>query len=216
MSKAASQTPSLTPKEQKVFHFIKAYAEKHGYAPTYAEIQEKFHYKAIASVQQFVSQLTEKGYLKAPLGESKKRALEVCDQDRNARDSSELVSLPLEGLVAAGKFTEAVQNREYIDIPRSLLKNPDDYFALKVKGDSMIDECIMDGDYVVIRRQHHASNGQTVVALFENDATIKKYYRKNERIELHPANPRYEIIKVKQSSEFKILGVLASVIRRLE
>lgn len=209
MSKQAS-TPNLTPKEQKVFHFIKTFSEKNGFAPTYAEIQEKFEYKAIASVQQFVSQLIEKGYLKAPVGESKKRAIEVLEKE------GELVSLPLEGLVAAGKFTEAVQHREYIDIPRSLLKNPDDYFALKVKGDSMIDECIMDGDYVVIRRQHHASNGQTVVALFENDATIKKYYRRNERIELHPANPRYEIIKVKQSSEFKILGVLASVIRRLE
>lgn len=200
----------LTPKELKILGFIRMYSEKHQCPPTYSEIQLKFGYKSASSVQQFIEQLVEKGYLEAPLGQSKKRALRLVDDP-----ASELAHLPLEGEVAAGYLTEAVQNREPVAIPRSFLKNDADYFALKVKGDSMIGDCIMDGDIVIIKRQSSAHNGQTVVAMVDKEATIKRFYQKKMHIELHPANANFEIIKVNKTADFKILGILTSVIRRL-
>lgn len=205
----------LTPKELKVYEYIKRFTEKKGYAPSYAEIQDAFQFKAISSVQQYLDQLVTKGYLKPTVGENKRRALEVVEQD-TFQELEGIVSIPVEGRVAAGRLTEAVQNREYVDIPRALIKNNGDYFALRVKGDSMIEDCIMDGDLVIIKRTHEASNGQTVVALVENDATIKRFYKRKGRIELHPANPHYDIITLEDTSEFKILGVLSSVIRQCE
>ncbi len=204
-------TAPLTPKETKVYEFIKKYSASNGYPPTYMEIQEEFELKAIGSVQQYVEQLREKGYLKNQIGLSKKRSLELTQLNQ-----SEVISVPLEGKVAAGRLTEAVQNREYVDIPRSLVKQNADYFALKVKGDSMIEEHIMDGDLVIIKRQNTASNGQTVVAIVDNEATIKKFYNRKTHIELVPANPEFEVIKVKPSPQFKILGILSSVIRTVE
>jgi len=200
-----------TPKEMKVYEYIVDYTQKHGFAPTYEEIREEFDYKAISSVQQFVQQLVKKGLLKAQVGSNKKRTLTPTNYEE-----SEMVSIPLEGKVAAGRLTEAVQNREYVDIPRGLITANTDYFALRVKGDSMIEDCIMDGDLVIIKRQHTAQNGQTVVALVGDEATIKRFYKKKENIELHPANPNYEVIRVAGGSDFKILGVLASLIRRME
>ncbi len=206
-----SRLNEQTPKELKVYEYIQSFTKKHGYSPTYEEIREKFEYKAISSVQQFVEQLVKKGFLKAQLGTNRKRTLVPL---RN--DESELVSIPLEGKVAAGRLHEAVQNREYVDIPRGLINDNTDYFALRVKGDSMIEDCIMDGDLVIIKRQHTASNGQTVVALVGDEATIKRFYKKKESIELHPANPNYDVIRVGGEADFKILGVLASLIRRVE
>lgn len=201
----------LTPKEQKILNFIRSYSTEHGFPPTYLEIQEEFQYKAISSVQQFVEQLVNKSYLKAPLGEGKKRALELA-----SNTSSGLVSIPMEGRVAAGKLTEAVQSREHIDVPKSLLKEGSDYFALRVKGDSMIGDCILDGDTVIIRRQHNAHDGQTVVALVNDEATIKRFYHRKSHIELHPANPNFDVIRVHDDAEFKILGVLSSIIRSFD
>lgn len=204
-------TTPMTPKETKVYEFIKKYSLAKGYPPTYSEIQEKFELKAIGSVQQYIEQLSQKGYLKNQIGLSKKRSLELTHHDQ-----SEVISIPLEGKVAAGRLTEAVHHREYVDIPRSLIKHNGDYFALKVKGDSMIEEHIMDGDLVIIKRQDTAINGQTVVAIVENEATIKKFYNRKTHIELVPANPDFDIIKIKPSPYFKILGVLSSVIRTVD
>lgn len=135
---------------------------------------------------------------------------------RSIENFQETTSIPLEGKVAAGKLTEAVRSNESVEVPKNMLKPGAEYFALTVKGDSMIEDCIMEGDLVVIKRQHSALNGQTVVALVEDEATIKKYYRRHGKIELHPANPHFQIITVPENKEFKILGVLASVIRRLD
>lgn len=198
----------LTPKEQKVLQFIQTYSEKKGVAPTYAEIQDKFEYKAMSSVQQYIGQLVEKGHLKAPLGESKKRALQiVADQP--------YTMIPLEGYVQAGRLTEAIQNREYIEVTPDLVKSNQDMFALKVRGDSMIGDCIMDGDLVIVKRQPVARNNQTVIAMVDGEATLKRYFKKTTHIELHPANPDYAIINVAPSANFQILGVVTNVIRKL-
>ncbi len=198
----------ITPKEQKILQFIQKYQEKRGVSPTYAEIQEKFEYKALSSIQQFIGQLVEKGHLIAPLGKSRKRALELVS-------NQEKIMIPLEGYVAAGKLTEAIQNREYIEVTPDLVKSNQDMFALKVRGDSMIDDCIMDGDLVIVRRQEVARNGQTVIAMVDGDATLKRYYKRSTHIELHPANPNFAIINVMPNSDFKILGIVTNVIRKL-
>lgn len=201
----------LTPNEMKIYNFLKDYINKNNSSPSYAEIQSHFEFKSIGSVQQYIDQLTLKGYLKDKRGQNQKRALELVNDEE-----SDLVSIPLEGRVAAGRLTEAIQNREYLELPRSFLRSTSQYFALKVKGDSMIEEHIMDGDLVVIKKQETAQNGQTVVALVENEATIKKYFKKSHHIELVPANSNYDVIKVRDVENFKILGVLSSVIRRLD
>lgn len=204
--------PSLTEKEQRIYDYIKLYLKENHRPPTYSEMQKKFDYSAISTIQDFVAQLRQKGYIKASLGANRKRAIELV---RDFEDS-DVERLPMLGKVAAGYPIEAVETREYVDIPRSLLKSGVEYFALTVKGDSMIEDCIMDGDYVVIKRQATAENGDTVVAIVDNEATIKRYYRKKGHVELHPANPKYNVIHVSPHAEFKILGTLASVIRRLD
>ncbi len=204
--------PSLTEKEQRIYDYIKFYFDQNNRPPTYHEIQDQFEYSAISTVQDFISQLRVKGYIKAPIGANRKRAIELV---RDYEDS-DVERLPMLGKVAAGYPIEAVENREFVDVPRSLLRSGVEYFALTVKGDSMIEDCIMDGDYVVIKRQANAENGDTVVAIVDNEATIKRYYHRKSGVELHPANPKYSVIHVSPLSEFKILGVLASVIRRLD
>lgn len=198
----------LTPKEQKILSFIEAYSKRKGTVPTYAEIQDKFEYRALSSVQQFITQLVDKGYLKAPLGKSQKRALELVHTD-------DKIMIPLEGYVAAGRLTEAIQNREYIEVTPDLVKSNQDMFALQVRGDSMIEDCIMDGDLVIVKRQPTARNGQTIIAMVDGDATLKRYYKKTNSIELHPANPNYAVIHVAPTANFQILGVVTNVIRKL-
>ena len=203
----------LTEKEERIYEFLVQYYGEKRRPPTYSEIRDHFGYKNNSSVQDFITQLRDKGYIKVPIGENKKRAIEIVPQEK----FTEVEMIPLEGSVAAGRLTEAVHNRDYVEIPRNLLKSGVEYFALKVKGDSMIEDCIMDGDLVVIRRQSHAQNGQTVVALVDqSEATIKRYYKRKDHIELVPANPNYNVIKLRSDADVKILGVLASVIRRLE
>ena len=122
--------------------------------------------------------------------------------------------IPLLGRVAAGFPIEAVESSEYIEIPKSMVRRGAPSFALKVKGDSMVDENISDGDYVIIQKQKHANNGDLVVAIIDNNATLKRFYKKSEGIELHAANKNYSPIRVQPSSQFEILGVLTGVIRR--
>ena len=120
--------------------------------------------------------------------------------------------LPLLGIVAAGEPIEPVTQFELIDVPPSLLRGGDT-FALKVKGESMRDEGIYPGDLVIIRKQATAQNGQTVVALLNNEATIKKYVAQGNRIELHPANPKMKPIVVSPKDDFRIEGVMIGLIR---
>ncbi len=132
-----------------------------------------------------------------------------------ALDQLGAAQLPMLGLVAAGAPIEPIPQTEVVDLLPLLLKGGDT-FALRVKGESMKDDGILPGDLVVVRKQGTARNGQTVVALVNNEATIKKYYRKDGRIELHPANETMKPILVSSSDEFRIQGIVAGVIRHFE
>ena len=119
--------------------------------------------------------------------------------------------------MAAGKPIEAMEHDQTVDVPEEMLAKGGDHFALRVKGDSMIGDGILDGDFVVIRKQTQAANGQTVVAMIENEATIKRFQRKGDRIELQAANPAYEpiVVEAAASNTFRIEGILVGLIRRL-
>lgn len=210
----------LTPKQKQVLDFIQEIQQKKGYAPSQREIAEQFGFSSLGTVQHYLNQLGELGFLQkawnARRGLSVSVSAEPQPQVQVSRVESNLVrSLPLLGRVAAGRPIEAVQSPEMIEVPASLLRKSGEHFILKVQGDSMIGDGILDGDFVVIRRQSTAENGETVVALIENEATIKRYHKHRSQVELHAANPAYPTIQVKPGARFKIEGILAGLIRKL-
>jgi repressor LexA len=207
----------ITPKQKQVLDFIEGFSAEQGYSPSQSEIARKFGFKSLGTVQNYLVRLEREGLLRKPW--NARRGMQIV----RTHPISESVPLPLLGRVAAGRPIEAISNMETIDVPASLLPAARDggaeNFVLKVTGDSMIEDGILNGDYVVIRKQSHAQNGQTVVALIGNEATIKRYYRKNGKVELHPANPAYQpliIGSLVEHKEFKIEGVMVGLIRRME
>lgn len=200
----------LTPKQKEILDYITTFNSKKGFAPSQHEIARHFGFKSLGTVQNYLVRLERQGALTKNWNE--RRGMKVV----TPQPISEAVLVPLLGRVAAGHPIEAIQSHETLEVPASMLNGPD-HFVLRVAGDSMIEDGILNGDYVVIRKQATALNGQTVVALINNEATIKTYYRRGASIELHPANPAYAPIIVKPSHEgidFRIEGVLVGVIRK--
>lgn len=216
----------LTPKQKNVLQFIEKYQFEQGYAPTQQEIAKHFGFRSLGTVQNYLVRLEREGFLEKTL--NAQRSVKVVPKPQPQRAGVGLyganvmlgtVSLPLVGRVAAGRPIEAIENREFLDVPASLLKMAGEHFVLRIAGDSMIEDGILDGDYVVIRKQKDAQNGQTVVALIGNEATIKHYYRKGAQVELRAANPAYDPIVVDSMvgpSGFHIEGVLVGLIRKVE
>lgn len=213
----------LTPKQKKLLEFIQKFQKRKGYAPSQREIADHFGFKSLGTVQNYLVRLEKQGALSKPW--NAKRAIQVIDQPNGPEvapssgqpTGAETVSLPLLGRVAAGLPIEAVQNQESLDVPQSMISRGE-HFVLQVKGSSMIEDGILEGDFVVIRKQAQAENGQTVVALLNNEATIKRLKKKRQGVELHPANPAFEPIIVDspgEGNDFKIEGVLVGLIRKL-
>ena len=195
----------LTKRQQIVFEFIKGYIQTHGIAPSYEEIRKNFGFGSYNSVQKHLKQLVTKGYLKTPW-ENQKRALTLVEPGPTT------AILPLLGRVAAGRPIEAIAQPETVEVPEMLLRGEDN-FALRVVGDSMVDEGIRDGDIVIVKRQRDAENGQTVVALIGDDATIKQFHRRGGRVELRPANARMTSIVVDEG-DLQIQGIVVGLIRK--
>ncbi|MEK7798263.1 MAG: transcriptional repressor LexA, partial [Acidobacteriota bacterium] len=199
------QAGNLTKRQQVVFDFIKGYIQTHGVAPSYEEIRRNFGFGSYNSVQKHLKSLVAKGFLKTPW-KNQKRALTL------AEPGPATTILALLGEVAAGRPIEAIENPDTVEVPEMLLRGEDN-FALRVVGDSMVDEGIRDGDIVIVKRQRDARNGQTVVALIGDDATIKQYYRRGARVELRPANPRMSVIMVDEG-DLQIQGIVVGLIRK--
>jgi len=195
----------LTEKQQAILDFIRKYIAEHGMAPSYEEIRRAFRFRSYNSVQKYLKKLEEKGCIRSPWGNSK-RAIELVDPGPMQ------MTVPLLGRVAAGRPIEAISQHETVEVPDALLRG-DDHFALRVVGDSMVDDGIREGDIVIVKRQRDARNGQTVIALIGDDATIKQYHRRGARIELRPANPRMRPIVIGED-ELQIQGVVIGLIRR--
>lgn len=204
---------SLTPKQQRLLEYIRSYQERRGYAPTQQEMARRFRLKSLGSIQDYLNSLEEKGYLQREW--NGKRALRLVNRTSDKKRSRKRLSLkiPLAGRVAAGSPLEAIEDNELVEVPPSLLGGGEN-FALKVQGESMIEDGIHDGDVVIVHQQTTAQNGQTVVALLDGEATLKRFRVQEGRIELHPANANFDPLVVKAHQDFQILGVVVGLIRQ--
>ncbi len=192
----------ITPKQKKVLDFITSYSQKKGYAPSLEEIKSHLKLKAISTIHEHIEALKNKGYLKKE--ENQPRGIFPIEKHLDT------VEIPLLGYIAAGEPIEAISNPEPIKVPQSLLSKSGLHYGLKVRGNSMTEEGIYDGDTVIIRRQETAENGQKVVALINgNEATLKKIYRERNGFRLQPANSSMKPIFVRQLMvQGKVIGVL--------
>jgi len=196
----------LTKRQTQILNFIKKYSQKHGYSPSLEEIADKFSFSSLSTVHYHLSQLQEKGLISRQ--DSIPRSIQL------EEPNEPVAEIPLKGLIAAGEPIEAIEQTETITVPKSMLSPNGQHYALKVKGDSMIDEGIFDNDIVVIRKQEVADNGTIVVALINgNEATLKKIYKEKNGFRLQPANPKLKPVFVK---ELLVQGRVVSILRNLE
>lgn len=212
--------PILTPKQKAMLDYILSFREEHGFNPSQQEIAKHFGFSSLGTVQNYLVRLERQGAIQKDWNARRGTQVLNAPSSSNSKSSHEEtgggVAIPLLGRVAAGRPIEALEHNEFVDVPRNLLKRVGEHFVLRVQGDSMIDEGILDGDQVIIKRQRTAENGQTVVALVNNEATIKKYYLKKGRVELHPANPKYTplVVDTELREGFHIEGIMVGLIRR--
>ena len=199
----------LTKRQKEMLDHIEGFIEKNGYAPSFEEIADAFGYSSLATVHEHLSNLERKGYIRKAYNES--RSIELI----GAAFGAKAVELPLLGAVAAGLPIEAIEQQETLSVPPDMVRSGRENFVLRVQGESMIDEQIRDGDYIVVSAQDTADDGQMVVALVGGDsATVKKMYREPDgRIRLQPANPSMAPI-VEDASNVQIQGVVVGVIRK--
>ena len=194
----------LSPKKQRFVDFIQYFTVNNNRPPTFVEIMGGLGISSLGTINWYVNELEQEGVLQRMRGKNGKRALSLLEQHINNR-------LPLLGLIAAGHPLEVFEDNEYMDVPPQYIK-PENY-VLKVNGNSMIDDQIRDGDYIIVKRVETANEGDTVVALVNNEATLKRYYLSDKGVELHPQNPDFDIIHVKSEDDFRINGIVLAVFR---
>ena len=197
----------LTKRQREILDYLNEFIQQHGYAPSSEEIGKRFGLSSLATVHKHLTNLQQKGFIKRAWNRS--RSVELMP----SRLLGRTVELPLLGYVAAGAPIEAIVGNETIDVPETLAGNRDTY-VLRVKGDSMIDEQIRDGDFVIVEDRKTAENGETVVALLSgSDVTLKKFYRENGKVRLQPANVTIEPIIV-AAELVQVQGVVIGVMRK--
>jgi site-specific DNA-methyltransferase (adenine-specific) len=199
----------LTKRRKQVFDYITAYHKKRGYSSTLEEIRRHFKFASVSTADFHVSRLESLGYLKRKY--NKPRSIEIVKKET-------MVNIPLLGLIAAGQPIEVIENREEtIAVPQNKLSGSGEFYALRVVGNSMVDENINDGDIILVKQQSVAENGQKVVALIDNyEATLKKFYKERDFIRLQPANKTIEPIIIKKDREIAIQGIVIDVIKNEE
>lgn len=205
---------AITKKQKEFYDYIVTYNKDYGHSPTQKEIKEHFGLKSFGSVQKYLQYLNKEGLIETQLNQ--RRSLEIkAPKDLGKQSDSDSEHIPLLGQVAAGNPIEAIENpTNTISVPRYFLKGGFKYFALTVKGDSMIDAGILEGDVIVCRSTKEARNGQIVVAVIDGEATVKTFSHQRKTIELIPANKNYQPIVVDESvGDFKIVGNLVGLLR---
>lgn len=197
---------NLTQRQKEILEFVSGFIKEKGMSPSYDEIRDKFGLSALSTVHEHITELVEKGFLRRD--ERKERGLYL------PAKRQQYIEVPLMGVIACGKPIEAIEMPdEFIRVARenSLRGN---IYALKAKGDSMIKEGIFDGDFIIVKKQSTAENGDTVVAIIDdNQATLKKYFQEKDKIRLQPANPEFAPI---YRTEVEIRGVVVKIIRNLK
>jgi len=199
---------ALTKRQRQILDYVESFIEAYGYSPSFEEIAEHFGYSSLATVHEHLSNLEQKGLLRKNYNKS--RSLEVV----RAQMGVLALELPLLGTVAAGLPIEAIRDEDTVSVPHDMVRSGNNY-VLRVKGNSMVDEQIRDGDYIIVNSRQTAENGEMVVALVGGDsATVKKFYReKDGRIRLQPANPTMQPMYF-QAEEVEIQGIVVGVIRK--
>ena len=202
---------NLTPTQEKVFNFLKEYLGEKGFPPTLREIASHFGLRGPKGPQKTLNILERKGYIHKIPGGS--RAIEIL---RPSVRFTQILPVPIVGRVQAGEPILAIENIEgYINLDRSLASS-EDVFLLRVQGDSMIDAHIQDGDFAMVKIQPNAENGEIVVALIEDEATIKRIFQKRDLIRLEPANPRMEPIVIRKGEKkVTIVGKVIGIFRKM-
>src|SRR5688572_32374082 len=197
----------LTKRQREILDYLQEFIQQHGYAPSLEEVGRRFGLSSLATVHKHLTNLEEKGCIRRLWNRS--RSVELL----SARTGQRAVELPMLGFVAAGLPIEAVTGSETIAVPEDLVGRRDTY-VLKVKGDSMIDEQIRDGDYVIVEDRKTAENGEMVIALLGgSDVTLKKFYKENGRVRLQPANPAMQPMIV-DPALVQLQGVVVGVMRK--
>ena len=197
----------LTKRQREILDYLGEFIQQHGYAPSLEEIGRRFNLSSLATVHKHLTNLQEKGFIRRSWNRS--RSVEVVP----TRGGGRALELPLLGFVAAGLPIEAIATTEAITVPEDLVGKRDTY-VLKVRGDSMIDEQIRDGDFVIVEDRKTAENGEMVIALLGGvEVTLKKLYRENGRIRLQPANPAMQPLLV-APEQLQIQGVVVAVMRK--
>lgn len=204
---------SLTPEQKRVVDFIKQFITKQSFPPTVREITDGLGYKSVNNTRQHLRLIERKGFLR--IVPNKARGIEIAADDFPDDNHTEFdMGVPLVGSVAAGKPITAVENLDgYIRLDRSIFKG-DGLFALRIKGESMKNIGILNGDIVVVRPKQHADNGEVVVVIIDGEATLKRYMRQNDRIFLHAENESFQDIELSSDQDIQIAGKLVGVIRK--
>src|SRR5258705_11374637 len=211
----------LTPRQHAAYEFIAGFIDRHGYAPSYEEIRRHLGLRSLNAVAKLVTQLRRRGALaEAPFNAKRSLTPVARRGSRPARGRGAAgpsrarppATVPLLGLIAAGRPIEAIDNPEPVKVPESLL-GPGERYALRVRGDSMIEDGIRDGDLVLVRRAARAENGQTVVAVVDGEATLKRFFRRGAQVELRPANAAVRPMQW-PASRVEIRGILVGLLRR--
>ncbi len=194
----------LTKKQKKVLNYVEKYTKKNGYAPSLHEIRKHFKLASVSTAHHYILKLKENGLLNKE--NQKPRSIELIQKGK-------MVSIPILGLISAGSPIEALRNPEQIQVPENMLLRTGNHYALKVSGDSMIDEGIFDGDTVVVHEQSLVKDGESAVAYLpdKDTATLKKIYKRENRIKLQPANPKLRAFyETNVQIQGKVVGVLRS------
>lgn len=199
----------LTRRQSEILSYLQTHIHEQGYAPSFDEIAERFGFQSLATVHEHLTNLERKGYIRRSFNAS--RAIEVLPP----RGTASATEIPLLGKVAAGMPIESLMHDETLAVPDSMLPRRGPNYALRVQGDSMIEEHILDGDLVVVHGQQSAQNGEMVIALVNGtEATVKTFYREpGGWIRLQPANATMQPMRF-QESDVLIQGVVVGVIRK--
>lgn len=197
----------VTKRQKEILEFITGFIDENGYSPSMEEIAGHFRFASLNAVFKHLEALESRGYLHRD--SNRARSIQLAPDEPVG-----LQTLPLYGYVAAGQPIEAVSSPETLQVPDAFLPRRGNYFVLQVQGESMIEEQIRDGDYVVVESRQTANQGETVVALVDNESvTMKKFYREGDKVRLEPANHTLEPIIV-EASRVKLQGVVVSVMRK--
>lgn len=215
----SARSAALTRRQREIFDFISGFVEEQGYSPSLEEIASAFGLSSVATVHKHVKHLVDKGYLRKAWNRSRSvEPVPAREDTRSNEGAGESCHLPILGTVAAGSPIEAIEPdaamAEQVAVPSDMISGKRSHYVLRVRGDSMIDDQICDGDLVVIEGRHEARNGETVVALVDGaDATLKRFYRNGAQVKLVPANQTMAPMEF-HASQVEIRGVVRGLIRQ--